>query len=99
MTRQTTPILNPSTAPVFVRFFLYTKEAVQQKETVASTFIKKPQPPVWLIVIISMKATTMEIIAAARGPKVKPPIQMTTSLKSKSRNMTEGISLDTSITM
>ena len=51
------------------------------------------------MVIISIKATRIEIMAAAEGPKVKPPMQMTTSLKSKSRNITLGISLETSITM
>jgi len=40
-----------------------------------------------------------EMMAAAKGPKVKPPMQTTTSLKSKSKNMTLGISLDRSITM
>ena len=51
------------------------------------------------MVSISMKATRMEMMAAAKGPKVKPPMQTTTSLKSKSKNMTLGISLDRSITM
>lgn len=65
----------------------------------ARAFIMKPIGPVVLMVIISINATRMEMTAAARGPKVKPPIQITTSLKSKSRNITLGISLDTSITM
>ena len=34
------------------------------------------------------------MMAAAMGPKVKPPMQTATCLKSKSRNITGGISLD-----
>ena len=75
------------------------KQAVQEKAQVARTFMIKPMGPVWLMVSISMKATRMEMMAAAKGPKVKPPMQTTTSLKSKSKNMTLGISLDRSITM
>ena len=76
------------------------KQAVQEKEQVAKTFIRKPQGPVVLMVIISMKATRIEIMAAAKGPKVKPPMQMITSLKSKSRKpYTLGMFLDRSITM
>ena len=75
------------------------KQAVQEKAQVARTFMIKPMGPVWLMVSISMKATRIEMMAAAKGPKVKPPMQTTTSLKSKSKNMTLGISLDRSITM
>ena len=74
-------------------------DQVQEKAQVARTFMIKPMGPVWLMVSISMKATRIEMMAAAKGPKVKPPMQTTTSLKSKSKNMTLGISLDRSITM
>ena len=75
------------------------KVAVQQKPQVAKTFMTKPMRPVVLMVIISTKATTMAMTAAATGPKVKPPMQMTTSLKSKSKKpLTLGSSLETSIT-
>ena len=75
------------------------KVAVQQKAQVARAFMMKPMMPVWLTVIISTKATTMAMEAAAMGPKTKPPMQMTTSLKSKSRKpLTLGSSLDTSMT-
>ena len=79
--------------------FLYTKDAVQQNAQVARAFMTKPMMPVVLIKMSSKNETATAMMAAAVGPKVKPPIQTMTSLKSKSRNMTLGIILEASITM
>ena len=42
----------------------------------------RPMMPVSLTVNISTRATTMEMMAADRGPKRKPPMQTTVSFTS-----------------
>lgn len=69
-------------------------QAVQTKLAVATIFMMQPIMSVWLTVTISRTQTMMVIISAEIGPNMKPPMQSTTSLKSKSRNpLTLGINL------
>lgn len=60
---------------------------MQLNAQVASTFMRKPMGPVSLTVNISTRATTMEIMAAARGPNTKPPMQMTVSFTSSCKKV------------
>ena len=60
---------------------------MQVKAQVASTFMMQPMGPVSLTVNISTTATTMEMMAADRGPKRKPPMEMTVSFRSICRKL------------
>ena len=50
------------------------------------TFMRSPQGPVVLTVIISMRETIREVHSTLRGPKRNPPMAMTTSFRSNFKN-------------